>query len=129
MNLHYQKVQCRLLQWQQETLHRPSLVVLLFLASTLLAYHQPGLINPQVETRDHLVHLEPQPKEQLLRECQWAQDSVHPKLEKLVRKDLQYQQQVELVKEISLEHHLEAREVLEAGLVVVDVSIKLLVVS
>ena len=126
MNPKNQKVQCRLPQWPQGTLHRPSPVVQPFLESTLLAYHQLGLINPQVEIRDHLEQLEARLKEQLHQECQWAQANEHPKLEKSVRRELQYQQQVELVKEISLEHHLEAREVLEVGLVVVDVSIKLL---
>ena len=123
MNPHHQKAQCRLLQWPQGTLHQPSPVVLPFLESTLLAYHQPGLTSLQVEIRDHLEHLEPQLKEQLLRECQWAQANVHPKLEKSVRKELQYQPLVEPAKEISQEHHPEAREVLEVALVVVDVSI------
>ena len=127
MNPHHQKVQCRLPQWPQEMLHQPSPVVLPFLESTLLAYHQLGLINPQVEIRDHLERLEPRPREQLHQECQWAQANEHPKLEKLARKELQYQRQAALVKEISQEHHPVARVVLEVALVDEDVSIQLLV--
>ena len=124
MNLPHQKVHCPLPRWLQEIIPQQSPVVLQSRELILEDCHQQDLTNPQVGIKDRSEQQVAQPKGQHHQECQLVQPNAHHRLATLVRKALQYQPQVELVKEILPEHPPEGKEALVVALGAVDVSIK-----
>ena len=121
MNLRHQKVQCHLPQWLQEMLPQQNPVVPLSLELTLEVCHQQDSTNPQVEIRGRLEHPVELHKGLRHQECKLVRPNELLRLVTSVKRALQHQPQVELDKEILLEHPPEAKGALKVALGVEEV--------